>query len=297
MLPEPSAELALDHGLFSTAQARRAGVEHAEITRRLRRGRWVRVRRGVLRDLNHEMTESDVLLLAFLEAGPKAVVGLRSAALLLGFDVLDTPSRPEILVPDLPQRRVPGLVRAEVGKGDVVVIGLLRVTTAERTLIDCAARLPQTEAVVMLDSAYRLGLVSPEALRRTWRQRSRLRGHARAGDVLDLADPLSGSAPETEFRLLVHNGGLPPPVTQYHLVIDGHFIGRADFAWPEFRLIVEIDGYEFHSGPAVFQSDRTRGNDLLAADWDVLHFTTEDIRLRPDDTLARVRQRLAGVMG
>ncbi|MDQ1630290.1 MAG: hypothetical protein QOC80_262, partial [Frankiaceae bacterium] len=33
LLPEPSAELALEHGLFSTAQARRAGVPHAEVTR------------------------------------------------------------------------------------------------------------------------------------------------------------------------------------------------------------------------------------------------------------------------
>jgi hypothetical protein len=297
VLPEPSADLALEHGLFSTAQARRGGISHAQITEGLRRGRYVRVSRGVLRDVNHELTDDDTLLLAFLRAGPSAVVGLRSAALLLGLDVLEKPSPPEILVPDLPQRRIPGLVRAEVDETDVVVLGLLRVTKAKRTLIDCAARRPQVEAVVMVDSAYRLGLVSPEALSRAWLQCSRLRGHARAGDVLDLADPLSGSAPETEFRLIIHDGGLPPPVSQYHLVIDGHFIGRADFAWPQFRLIVEIDGYEFHSGPAVFQTDRTRGNDLLAAEWDVLHFTTEDIRVRPDDVLTRVRRHIDGFSG
>jgi hypothetical protein len=260
-LPEPDAELALEHGLFSTAQARRNGKTHAEITKRLRRGLWVRVSRGVLRDVNHELSGDDVLLLAFLEAGPKAVVGLRSAAWVLGLDLLKKPPRPEILVPDLPKAALPGLVRTEVREHDVVVIGLLRVTTAERTLLDCAARLPQVEAVVLVDSAFRLGVTTPDALEQAWRDRSRLRGRSRVREVLDVADPLSGSAPESEFRLLVRDAGLPCPVSQHEVVSDGHVIGRVDFAWPEFRLIVEIDGYEFHSGEAVCVAiSRTRAD-------------------------------------
>lgn len=293
VLPEPDTDLALEHGLFSTAQARRSGVTHARVMQRLRRGQWVRVSRGVLRDINHEMTDDDSLLLAFLQAGPQAVVGFRSAAAVLGMDVLVKPRQPELLLPRSSDATSKGLVRTELTPRDVTVVGLLRVTTAERTIIDCAARLPAREGVVIVDSAYRCGLVKPADLEQAWRGRPRLRGHRSAGEVLDLADPLSGSTPETEFRILLLDAGLRPPVSQYEVVVDGHFLGRADFAWPEFRLIVEIDGYEFHSGPSVFQHDRTRGNDLLDAEWDVLHFTPDDIRSRPADVVARVRRRLA----
>jgi len=48
----------------------------------------------------------------------------------------------------------------------------------------------------------------------------------------------------------------------------------ADLLWREQRVIVEYDSEHYHSGPAVFNSDRTRHNDLSAhGRHDVLHVT------------------------
>jgi hypothetical protein len=196
------------------------------------------------------------------------------------------------VVPDLPRKPAIGLIRGELRKDEVTVVGLLRVTTVSRTLLDCAAALPLVSAVVLVDSAYRSACVTPAELVAEWRSRRALRGRQAARRVLDLADPSSGSAPETEFRLLVLENLLPPPTSQYEVFADGRLIGRVDFAWPELWLLVEIDGYEYHSGRAPFQKDRTRWNDLTDARWTVLIFTTEDIRLRPHEVVERLRRHM-----
>lgn len=292
MLPEPDPDLAVEHGLFSTRQALWAGVSEAEILRRLRRGRWVRVSRGVLRDTNHELSTDDRLLLAMLQAGPRAVVARRSAAEALGLDLLNKPPHHEIVVSDLPRDPSSGLIRAELRKDEVTVVGLLRVTTAQRTLLDCAAALPESDAVVVIDSAYRSKCITPDELEAEWRSRTRLQGRANARRALDLADSASGSVPETEFRLLVLEHRLPPPATQYEIFVDGRLIARVDFAWPELLLLVEIDGFEYHSGRTSFQKDRTRWNDLTDAGWFVLIFTPDDIRLRAHEVVERLRRHL-----
>jgi hypothetical protein len=86
------------------------------------------------------------------------------------------------------------------------------------------------------------------------------------------AQPRAGAL-ESLFRVLVFNHGLPPPVKQFEVRAGGRLLGRADFAWPEFRLLVEIDGYEFHRGWDAFVSDRRRQNGLELVGWTVLRYT------------------------
>lgn len=46
-----------------------------------------------------------------------------------------------------------------------------------------------------------------------------------------------------------------------------------DIAFPEERLVIEVDGYEFHSDRESFERDRERQNDLVADGWIVLRLT------------------------
>jgi very-short-patch-repair endonuclease len=55
------------------------------------------------------------------------------------------------------------------------------------------------------------------------------------------------------MKLLLCGANLPTPVTQYRVA--GY---PADFAWPAQRLIVEVDGYQFHGHRAAFERDRKR---------------------------------------
>jgi Protein of unknown function (DUF559) len=65
-----------------------------------------------------------------------------------------------------------------------------------------------------------------------------------------------------------------------------------DLLWREQRLIVEVDGWEFHRGRGKFENDRRRDASLIAAGWLVLRFTGRQIRDQPYAVIARIAQTL-----
>jgi very-short-patch-repair endonuclease len=66
-----------------------------------------------------------------------------------------------------------------------------------------------------------------------------------------------------------------------------------DIAFPKAKLVVEIDGREFHEGPEAFEQDRLRQNDLVNAGWRILRFTPRMLKERPGMVLAVIRTALA----
>lgn len=80
---------------------------------------------------------------------------------------------------------------------------------------------------------------------------------------------------------------LPPAIAEY-VVRDEHggFIGIVDFAFPERRLAIEVDGYEAHMGLRAFGHERVRDRALRAAQWVPLHFTWNEVDKR-DPRVAR----------
>lgn len=77
------------------------------------------------------------------------------------------------------------------------------------------------------------------------------------------------------------------------MVVDGEYLGRVDFAWLKQRLIVEIDGYAYHSGMDTWLRDQRRQNKLTNAGWRVIRFGAVDVFEHPDDVMAAVRAGLA----
>jgi very-short-patch-repair endonuclease len=68
------------------------------------------------------------------------------------------------------------------------------------------------------------------------------------------------------------------PVPQYEVRDDdGGLIARVDFAYPEVRLAIEVDGYAHHSSRKQWESDLARQNRLIAAGWRVLRFSSRDV--------------------
>ena len=61
-----------------------------------------------------------------------------------------------------------------------------------------------------------------------------------------------------------------------------HEIGgrRRDFAWPDHRLVVETDGYRYHSSREAKRRDNRRDRELTALGWRPLRFTYEEIAFR-----------------
>jgi very-short-patch-repair endonuclease len=71
----------------------------------------------------------------------------------------------------------------------------------------------------------------------------------------------------------------------------GGFLGRADLAWPDRRVLVEFDG-DVHRDRAVFVGDLRRQNRLVAAGWTVLRFSSADVLGRPDEVVREIRRAL-----
>lgn len=90
---------------------------------------------------------------------------------------------------------------------------------------------------------------------------------------------------------MMHRAGLPSPVPQFEIRIEGRFIARVDFAWPDRRVILEYDGAH-HADVLQMRRDRKRLNDLVNAGWVVLHATAGDLR-DPGPLLHALRTALA----
>jgi hypothetical protein len=101
-------------------------------------------------------------------------------------------------------------------------------------------------------------------------------GSRRAGSMLAQADPRAESPPESTLRLEFHRAGFPVPVPQFSVIVNGIFVARVDFAWPQWRVAVEYDG-QWHSDPRQLHRDRSRLRELNAAGWYVYPVTREDM--------------------
>lgn len=235
------------------------------------------------------------LHLALAAAGPRAVLSHEVAAALLGIELLEPLATSRLTVPRNRSRLVVPdwtVVRSDVPEGEQVATDGLRATSGLRTALDLARVLPTREALVAAESAVRRGLADSAELTRRLRatEGSGASGLRLVGELLD---PSSGSVLESLLRWTLHDAGVPRPRTQ-HQVCDeeGTDIARVDFCWPAQRLVVETDGFAFHSTREAYRRDRERLNQLVRLGWRVLRFSWEDVRRRPLHVVGLVVQCL-----
>jgi len=97
---------------------------------------------------------------------------------------------------------------------------------------------------------------------------------------------------ESETRLVMIDGGLPPPVLQHAIVDLRGRTWRLDFAWPDLSVAAEYDGVDWHSGAEAFRRDRRRAAALQDLGWVVVPIVAEDVRYRPGELVRRLEMRL-----
>jgi hypothetical protein len=264
---------ARQQGLFTHQQVVAAGVTRGLIRHRLGTGRWVLVGPGVYRLAGVPVTWKQRALAACMVAGPGAVVSHRSAAVLWGISGF----RPGPLEITVPAGRSNQNALARVHRSSVR--GVRRdgvpVTRPARTLVDLAG----TVSGARLEEA-----VDDVLCRRLCRldQLVVLGGRRGARALRAVLDAWNGDAlPEgvAEMRVVrrLLAGGLPQPVRQHEIWVEGVFVARVDLAYPQDRLAIELDGFRWHAGRGPFRSDRLRRNRLEAAGWRLLEAAPEDV--------------------
>lgn len=174
-----------------------------------------------------------------------------------------------------------------------VVVGL-PVTSLERTVVDCAARLPSEQAIVVADSALRMGADEAEILRIVDTRR-RTRGIRRARRVVDAAVDSSESPGESIVRWIIVDGGLPRPSTQ--IAVDTwNGTKWIDLGWPDVKVGVEFDGAGKYGADGRdarrdLLDEKRRHDALVEAGWTLVRVTWSELD-RPDVLLTRVRRAL-----
>jgi very-short-patch-repair endonuclease len=78
------------------------------------------------------------------------------------------------------------------------------------------------------------------------------------------------------MKLLLRQARLPFPRTNEKVA--GY---QADFLWPEQRLIVEVDGFQFHGHRYAFERDRKRDAAHVLAGYRVIRITWRQLTGEP----------------
>jgi very-short-patch-repair endonuclease len=267
-----------------------AGIGTNVITHRVATGRLYRHHHGVYLLDPPERASRITLMTAAVEAcGPTAVLSHLSAGELWGM----LPAQPGYMEVTVVSRNAgdrPGIRRRRVRElhpRDIRQRRGVRVTSPARTVLD-NARHPQLEG--LLGTAIDTGITNAGEIEAAIARCQTRRGVPRLRAILDQAGGARRTRSWGERRLLslIRQAGLPVPATNRQLL--GF---QVDALWPEHRVVVEVDGYEFHGDRQSFEADRARDARLVAAGYRVLRFTATQLEYQPMIVIGQLAAALA----
>lgn len=158
----------------------------------------------------------------------------------------------------------------------------LPIASLEDTVIHALTCLPEVDAIAMAQSAMKFHGVPRASLEAELT--AKYYGIARAR--LAKADGISESVPEISARLLFESAGL-----DFRRQVEIEGVGRVDFlvnGW----LIVEVNGYEFHSSRDAWRKDMARLNAAQALGYGTLSYAPEQVWNSPNRVLREIRTTL-----
>jgi len=301
----PAAELppSLRQGAFTTADVRGHGVS-VERTRRLD---VRRIGRGVYVPSTAVPTEEDVIAALCRTDSRIAACGL-SAARLWGLplpaplDAWDPGQRVEMAAPS--RRRTTESVswkRLELSPTDVIIGARLRATSPARTLLDIGHLLTHDDLVAVGDALVRHPRLAFEGRSEPWTTVSALteaamsfrgRGALAVRSALIDVRTSADSRPETFLRLASVRAGLPEPLANAEIWVDGISLGQPDLQWPSFRVCGEHEGPR-HRTPEQHERDIRRAELRRRHGWVEVLTTAIDLRDGCSRAVRRYREELS----
>jgi Protein of unknown function (DUF559) len=171
------------------------------------------------------------------------------------------------------------------------------VTTAARTVVDLARKLPFADSVALADAALQRGLAAPAQLERVLADCTGWPGIRQAARVVAFTDDRCETPLESISRVFFAGHGLPRPDTQQVIVdADGHPVGRVDFLWKQEATVGEADGQLKYRQPATLWYEKQREDRLRELGFEVVRWGWDDVLHRPKQTAHRIRAAFARSM-
>lgn len=256
------------------------------------RGQLVRVFPRVYRLRDSADDDMTALRAALIHAGPHSALSHTTALAVWGLRGLERPLR---LTVDESIRRAgaPGLIvhrRKAFDPDSPQCIDRhgLRVTRLHRAVIDSWPLLPLAERRPLALDVVNRRLVTHQQLAEALGERPNVGGRRLLRQTIDLiADGVRSELEAHGVLNVFRHRSLPPSVGQYRVQLPAKTVWL-DRAWPEVKLVVELDGAQHHTSPEDRRADLERDRELAALGWVVLRFTYADVLRDPEAVRAKV---------
>jgi hypothetical protein len=276
------------NGNITRRQLRALGLDDVAINYRLRIGRLFRVNRGVYSVGRPPTTPLEKAAAAVLACGDRAALSHSSAMTLWGFwKRWDLPFEVSVVGDRRPKairvHRVIGLL-----KRDVATEQGIRVTSAARTLLDVAPAIPPKSLARFVNDGRRQELLTVAALADVVARFPLHPGAALLRPHATTTQNPTRSGFEDDFVPFCARFGLPIP--RLNTIVHGY---EVDAYFEAERLIVELDGWDFHNDRQAFEDDRERDAAMLFYGIATIRITKRRLEADPEREAARLHAILA----
>ncbi len=179
---------------------------------------------------------------------------------------------------------------AELHPRDILRHDGIPLTSPARALLDIAPHLSERSLERAFDEALVRNIVSLGAVRAVLARYPQARGAARIRALArpDRKTSATRSQGEERFLMMVRKARLPEPEVNVRL---GRFV--ADFLWRRERIVLEVDGYNYHRGRGAFERDHERDAEHQHSDFLVIRATWRQLEDTPEAVLVWVATALA----
>jgi len=280
------------HRCVARQQLLALGSRDEAIAHRVARGRLVAVFDGVYA-VAPLLDEERTRWMAATLTAPGSVLSHASAGGAWGFRSLNAPFETVTRTGSGGPRRLDGVLvcRSASLAGNTTTLDGIPITTPERTLIDLAPHLGNRALARAVRESIRLRTTTPSeifiALARHRGRRGTRRLHAAVSRYAGLPLDRSRSDAEALALEILRDAGVPRP--QVNERIAGE---EADLSWRDRKLIVELDGPQFHLDAA---DDLRKQRAWERAGWTVQRLPTADVYLQPERLLTAANVRELGI--
>ena len=183
---------------------------------------------------------------------------------------------------------------ASFGRVETTRFQGIPVTTPARTLLDLAGVAPSRDLERALAEAERRHLASRSGLAALLGRYTRRPGVRVLSALVEAHERPAFTRSEAEDRLLRLLRKAKLPASDVNVRLEGF---EVDFLWRDAGLVVEVDGYAFHSDRAAFEDDRRRDAKLAARGLTVIRVTWRQLADEPEAVVVRIGQALARLGG
>ncbi|WP_239678643.1 endonuclease domain-containing protein [Natronosporangium hydrolyticum] len=267
--------------------------------------RWRRLSRGLLITFTGPLGPPQHHSAAVLAAGSGALLAGLAAAEAGGLRARWRRRREviDVLIPA--GRRAPDLLRRLPAELPAVKVhrttalpeqdrqrGRPERTALPRSVVDAAQwALTEDEARMTVAAACQQRLLLPSEINSVLERMPTVRRRALVRRTAEDAAGGAHSLAEIDLDRLCRRFGLPRPERQHQRHDSAGRLRYLDAYWPQFRLVVEVDGAH-HTDVAQWEADLRRQNAIWVQGERILRFTSYQLRHRPAEVADVIRQAL-----